>query len=135
MANSLYDHGRNEFALGNIDWVSDTIGCALVDTASYSVNLATDQDVADVGEANLIASGSLQSKTATGGVCDAANITFSSVAGDSVEAIIIYKDVGTAANNTLIAYIDTASAGLPVTPNGGDITISWSDTENRIFKL
>jgi hypothetical protein len=34
----------------------------------------------------------------------------------------------------LIAYIDTAT-GLPVTPNGGDITIAWDSGANRIFKL
>ncbi len=34
----------------------------------------------------------------------------------------------------LIAYIDTAT-GMPVTPNGGDITIAWDNGANKIFKL
>jgi hypothetical protein len=34
----------------------------------------------------------------------------------------------------LIAYIDTAT-GLPVTPGGGDIDITWDNGSNKIFKL
>jgi hypothetical protein len=34
----------------------------------------------------------------------------------------------------LIAYIDTAT-GLPVTPNGQNITVSFDNGSNRIFKL
>lgn len=37
-------------------------------------------------------------------------------------------------DSPLIAYIDTAT-GLPVTPNGGDITIAWDSGANKIFKL
>jgi hypothetical protein len=47
---------------------------------------------------------------------------------------VIYKDTGTAATSPLIAYIDTAT-GLPVTPNGGDITVTWDNGSNKIFKL
>jgi len=34
----------------------------------------------------------------------------------------------------LIAHFDTGT-NIPVTPNGGDITIQWSDAANKIFKL
>ncbi len=34
----------------------------------------------------------------------------------------------------LVAYIDSAT-GLPVIPNGGDITITWDSGANRIFAL
>jgi len=34
----------------------------------------------------------------------------------------------------LIAWIDTGT-NLPVTPNGGDITVQWDAGANRIFKL
>jgi hypothetical protein len=33
----------------------------------------------------------------------------------------------------LVAYLDTGVTGLPVTPNGGDITISWH--ASGIFQL
>ena len=54
--------------------------------------------------------------------------------GVSVEALVIYQDSGVSATSRLIAYIDTAT-GLPVTPNGGNITVTWDNGANRIFKL
>lgn len=69
------------------------------------------------------------------GTFDANDYTFKAVTGGTVHSIIIFKDTGTPANDTLIAYIDTAT-GLTggLTPNGGDITIAW-DAANGIFKL
>jgi len=67
-------------------------------------------------------------------VADAADVILSSVTGDTCEAIVIYKHTGTESTSRLIAYIDTAT-GLPVTPNGGDITIQWDSGANKIFKL
>ena len=48
-------------------------------------------------------------------------------------ALVIYKDG--APGTPLIAYLDTAASGLPVTPNSGDISITWSNGTNKIFKL
>jgi hypothetical protein len=48
---------------------------------------------------------------------------------------VLYKHTGSDATARLIAYIDTASSGLPVTPNGGDIVVQWDSGANRIFKL
>ena len=84
-----------------------------------------------VGSSVTIASG----KTVTDGVADGVDITFSSVAaGDAIQALVIFKDTGAEATSPLIAYIDTGT-GLPVTPNGGDITIQWDGGANKIFKL
>ena len=77
-------------------------------------------------------SGNLASKTNVLGVCDAADVTFSAVSGDVSEAVVVYRDSGVAGTSELIAYIDTAT-GLPVTPNGGDITITWN--ASGIFSL
>ena len=54
--------------------------------------------------------------------------------GDPSEALVIYKDTGTESTSPLIMYIDTAT-GLPVTPNGGDITVTWDNGTNKIFKV
>ena len=77
---------------------------------------------------------SMTTKTATAGVADADDVTFSAVSGDPSEALVIYKHNATESLATLIAYIDSAT-GLPVTPNGGDITVTWDSGANRIFKL
>lgn len=133
MANALYDLGRQGFLDGSIDWDTDNIKCVLVDTGTYTVNLATHQFHSDLS--GIVAtSANLASKTVTAGVADAADITFTAVSGSSVEAIVIYQDSGASSTSRLIAYIDTGT-GLPVTPNGGDITIQWAGTSNRIFKL
>ena len=135
MANALYDKGRQGFLEGDIDWTGDNIKLLLVDTADYTVDLATHDFLDDVPVAARVAtSGNLGSKTATDGVADAADVTLSSVSGDQSEAIVIFQDTGVESTSRLIAYIDTAT-NLPVTPNGGDITIQWDNGANRIFKL
>jgi len=135
MANALYDLGRQGFLDGSIDWDTDNIKVVLVDAADYTVNLATDNDLADIAVAARVAtSANLSSKTVTAGVADAADVTFTSVTGDPSEALVIYQDTGTESTSRLIAYIDTAT-GLPVTPNGGDITVTWDDGTDKIFKL
>ncbi len=135
MANSLYDEGREKFANGALSWGSDDIKVVLVDTGLYTVNLATDEFLSSVAVgARVATSSNLTTKTYAAGVCDADNVTFTAVTGNTCEAVVIYKDTGDAATSPLIAYIDSAT-NLPVTPNGGDITITWDNGANKIFKL
>lgn len=136
MANALYDFGRQAFLDGDIDWSSDDIRVILVDTVDYTVNLATHNALDDVPSgARVAVSSALTGKSSTAGVADAADVTFSAVTGDPSEALVIYKHTGTESTSLLIAYIDTAT-GLPVTPNGGNITVAWSETAGqKIFKL
>lgn len=44
---------------------------------------------------------------------------------------MIYADTGTESTSPLIAFIDTAT-GLPITPNGGDIIVTWDKKINEI---
>jgi hypothetical protein len=136
MASALYDKGREGFLDGSIDWDTDDIRAILVDTGAYTVNTATHDMLDDVAAgARISVSSALGSKTVTAGVADAADVTFTAVTGASVEAIVLYKHTGTESTSRLICYIDTASSGLPVSPNGGDITIQWDNGANKIFKL
>lgn len=135
MANALYDLGRESFLRGEISWNTDDIKCVLVDLADYTPDLATDQFLSDVPVAARVAtSPNFASKTTTDGVADAADATFTTVTGDQSEALVIYQDTGVEGTSRLIAFIDTAT-GLPVTPNGGDITVQWDNGSNKIFKL
>jgi len=135
VANALYDLGRQGFLDGSIDWDTDNIKAVLVDTGAYTVNLATHQFLSDVAAgARISISGNLASKTVAAGVADAADVVFTAVTGATVEAIVIYKDTGTVGTSRLIAFIDTAT-GLPLTPNGGDVTVAWDNGANKIFKL
>jgi hypothetical protein len=135
MANALYDYGRQRFLEGSFNWLTDTVKAILVDAGSYTVNLSTHQYLSDVSSgARVTTPVTLTSKTTTSGAADAADVTFSAVSGPSIEAIILYKDTGVEATSPLIAYIDTAT-GLPITPNGGDIIVTWDNGPNKIFKL
>lgn len=135
MANALYDKGRQRFLEGQFNWLTDTIKCLMVDSAAYTVNLAVHEFLSDIGSsARITTPVTLTAKTSTGGAADAADVTFTSVSGPSIEAIILYRDSGTEATSPLIAYIDTAT-GLPITPNGGDIIVTWDNGTNKIFKL
>ena len=135
MANALFDKARQRFLEGQLTWTTDTIKAVLVDTGTYTPNLSAHEYLSDVsGGARISVSGAFSGKSATGGAADANDVTFTSVSGASVEAIIIYKDTGVDASSPLIAYIDTAT-GLPITPNGGDIIVVWDSGANKIFKL
>lgn len=134
MANVLYTLGRQKFLDGSVAWSSDNIKLCLV-TSSYTPAPTTDQWLSDIpGGAIVFTSSNFASKTSTGGIANAANITLSSVSGSACAYIVIYKDTGVAGTSALLVLIDTAT-GLPVTPNGGNITISWDTGANKIFAL
>ena len=124
MANTLYDSARQGFLEAQINWLTDTMKVLLVDAGAYTPNVSTHQFLADIPISSRIAGPvTLTAKTTTGGAADAADVTFTSVSGASIEMIVIYKDTGTEATSPLIAMIDTAT-GLPITPNGGDKRIN-----------
>lgn len=135
MANTLYDYARQRFLEAQINWMTDTIKVLLVDTGAYTPQTSVHQYLADIPVSSRIAGPvTLTSKSTTGGAADAADCTFSAVSGASIEAIVLYSDTGTEATSPLIAYIDTAT-GLPITPNGGDIIVTWDNGTNKIFKV
>jgi hypothetical protein len=135
MASALYAKAKKAFLDKDIDMLVDNIKVVLVDSADYTLDLATHQYLSDIAAGGRVGtSGNLANKSTTGGVFDADDITITGVTGDQFEYIILYMDTGTAATSPLIACIDTAT-GLPCTPNGGDITITWDSGANKIFAL
>ena len=135
MANTLYDAARQRFLEAQINWMTDTVKVLLVDTGAYTPQTAVHQYLSDIsGSARIAGPVTLTSKTTTGGAADAADVTFTSVTGPSIEAIVIYIDTGTESTSPLVAFIDTAT-GLPITPNGGDIIVTWDNGINKIFRL
>jgi hypothetical protein len=131
MANTLYDKGREAFLAGDADWDANTIKVSLL-SSSYTFSQTHDffNDLTGV----VATSSALGSKTVTDGVADAADITFSAVSGSQVTQFVIWADSGVSSTSRLLVYFDSAT-NLPVTPNGGDITIQWSNGSDKIFKL
>jgi hypothetical protein len=200
----------NTFQLTDPVSGSNAVGSAAYTSGGYAVCLgpsASGDNLDDFDAAVVGTAQTLTSPTVTAGVADAADVTFSSVSGATVEAILIYKDTGTASTSRVAALIDgrhivtcaataasssttiaverlaagipngtvltfsngasatltalanagdrtvtvsstaasiaagsradapATSSGLPVTPNGGSITITWDNGANRIFKL
>ena len=138
MANAIYDLFKQELMKGTannlLNSAEGTTGvyAALVDTGTYTFSQAhqfysslsgvvgTDQEIT--------------AKTQTAGTFDGSDVTFPSVTGATAEAIVLYrKNAGANTTWPLIAYIDTGVTGLPVTPNGGNITITWN--ASGIIKL
>ncbi len=138
MANALYPNWLAGILQGSTGYDLDGSGttgvyCALVDTGTYTYSSAHDfyNDLSGiVGTDQEIGA----TKTYTGGVFDGANVTYTAVSGATVEALVLYvKNAGANTTWPLVAYIDTGVTGLPVTPNGGDITVSWN--ASGIFSL
>lgn len=136
MATAMYGKGREGFLGGLVAWDSDDIRAIFCDSADYTVDIDVHDFLDDVAAAGRVAvsAASLANKTKTLGVADADDHTINSVSGDQFEAIILYKHTGADATARLIAYIDNYT-GLPCTPNGGNITVSWPNDGNKIFKL
>lgn len=133
MANAIYPKYKEALldAFTDIDLQNLTAKVALIDTGTYTYSDTHDffNDVTGV----VGTPQTLTTKSVTNGVFDAADVTFTSVTGNSVEALLIYIDTGVSSTSRLVAYIDTDVTGLPVTPNGGDITITWN--ASGIFAL
>lgn len=101
---------------------------ALIDTGAYTYSAAHDfyNDLTGIiGTDQRITSPTVG--TVSEGTFDGADVTFTAVSGATVEAIVIYRH-NSGLNSTwrLVLYEDTGITGMPVTPNGGDISILWN---------
>jgi hypothetical protein len=105
--------------------LAGTLKAVLIDTADYTYSAAHDF-YDDVSAGAVGTPQTIGSKTYTNGLLDGADVTYTAVTGDPCEAVIIFLDTGTPSTSRLVAYLDTGVTGLPVTPNGGDITITWN---------
>lgn len=205
----IANQAANTFELTRPDG-TNAVGSAAYTSGGYAVNYgpSTSGDNWDDFVAGIIgAKVNLTSATVTAGVADAADTTFTSVSGASVEAVAIFRDTGTNStsrmvalqtgkfivtcntqaaasattipveplpyaipNATVLTFSNGATAtmsalanagdraitvsalaaivtaasralapitsfGLPVTPNGGNIVVTYDNGANRIFKL
>ncbi|MFE3202219.1 hypothetical protein [Embleya sp. NPDC059237] len=134
MANVVYPLAKQAFLSAGLDLTSVTLKAVLVDTGAYTYS-ASHANLSDIpAPARIATSGALASKTVANGVFDAADVSIPNVVGATVEAIVIYKDTGTASTSSLVAYIDTGS-GLPYTPNSAQVDIAWDNSASKIFAL
>ena len=122
------------FAAGNhgvVDYDTDTLQVALIDTGTNDPDYTVDQDWTDVVSGLIGALTSLASLTEVGSApnvdLDAADTTISSVSGASAEELVLIMWSGANGTSPLLSQLDSGDVtNLPVTPNGGDITVVWN---------
>lgn len=137
MASAIYPKAKQSFLSQSpsIDMDTDTIKVALINVATDYTYSSSHQYMSSVTTYSGTTDQTLGSVSITSGVFDAADSTFTSVAisgSKTVAALVIYKDTGSAATSPVIAYIDGFTA---VTPNGGNITVTWDNGSAKIFAL
>lgn len=136
MANAIYDKYKEALLSGSSDSALSTSNVVVsLLNSDVEVYTSTDQFYSDVTTANgVIATVALQDITVSDGVFDANNVTFESVSEQTeCEALLFWIDTGNTATSRLIAYMDTNIDGLPITPDGSNVDITWSS--DGIFKL
>lgn len=132
MANAIYPKFKEALLKGDVDLDTADVRAILIDATDYTYSSAHDflDDVA--AGARVATTATLTGVSTTDGTLDFGNSTFASATGDESEALIFYiHDGGADSARRLICYIDTGVTGLPVTPNGADITL----TINNVFTL
>jgi hypothetical protein len=138
MANAIYPLFKQSLLAGDANadldnnTTTDGVYVALIDTGVYTYS-AAHQFYSSLS--GIIGTPQrITSPTVVNGVLDGTDVTYTAVTGNSAEALVIYRQ-NSGANTTwrLVAYIDTSVTNLPVTPNGGDITITWN--ASGIFAL
>lgn len=132
MANALFASYRTLVLSAPPNLSSTTIKAMFVDHLDDTPVAATDNfidDILSAARVPAIAScPALASKTlgvVAAGVFDAADTVFTALSGDQSESLILFEDSGTESTSDLIAFWDTAT-GLPLTPNGADVTVVWN---------
>ena len=128
---NLYNAFKNAALTGSIDLISDSLSVALVNTGYVASNAHAWSSISP--SLNSAAPVTLTGKSvAADGSFSGAPVTFTTVAasGTTIAGAVIYK-VGSP--NVPIYFVNVGS-GLPITPNGGDITVNWG-AGGKLFTL
>jgi hypothetical protein len=109
-----------------IDFDTDNIDASLLDETDSGTITSAFVDYDEVDTATVVATADVAVTSITGGVVTLTGaVTFTSVTGDAADFLSVWKNSGTPATSPLAITWDSATTGLPVTPNGGDITATW----------
>lgn len=134
MATVIHDDFRDA-QLGNpthsvVDFDTDTIASSLLDATDSGSVIASMIDYDEVDAPVVVHAEEPHASKTVGvvatGVYDAADLTMSAVTGDAADFLTVHKDTGVASTSPLCITYDSATTGLPVTPNGGDITVTFN---------
>lgn len=142
MTSAVYPKALEGFIKGAIDLDTAVIKAALVRSYTYSASHEFMSDVTGGGGGTVNASSAaLGTITVASGVFDAADTTITTTASATNHILIVYQssavtggaDVA-AGSQRLVAFIDTGT-GLPIQPGTGDVSVTFDNGTNKIFKL
>lgn len=142
MANFLTDAYRNSVIgktsdySARVDLDTDTLKAIFIDEGT-DTGTAADIFMSGLTSgsrnptfANAPTLGGVTLGTVAAGVFDANDLTFtgSSVLTGSttVEALAVFKFVSVDTDSPFLGYWNSGVTGLPLTPNGGDVTVAWN---------
>lgn len=116
------------------DFNTDNIDAALLDQTDSGTITASIEDYDEVDTATVVSTADVSVTSISGGIVTlTGSVTFSTVTGDAADYLTIFKNSGTPSTSPLVVTYDSASTGLPVTPNGGNIIATWGS--NRLVTL
>lgn len=144
MSSRLFDPGREGFLDGSVNCNVPTVKAALVRGYTFNAAHRFVSQITGAGGSIVATSAALAGKSFTNGVFRANDTVWPAVAaGAAIPGCLLFMssavgggaDVAATAQR-VIAWIDSA-VGLPIPPNGQDITVDFGDADdpNGIFKL
>lgn len=136
MANAIYQLWKAQILQGTASALLNGTGatgvyCSLLNTTSYVFSQAHEFYSSWIGSPDAVigTDQEITSKSYTNGIFAGSNLTYTSVTGTAVGALGLYvKNAGANTTWRVVLYEDTGVTGLPVTPNGGNITVTWALT-------
>jgi hypothetical protein len=138
MPNAVYPKFKESCLSGAGNLAAGDVRAILIDTAIYSYNAAHEFLSSVPAGARVAVSGSLTGKTVTNGVFDANDVTIASVAGATVEALLLYLHTGADATAKLVSFHDHEPDGTTViayAPDGNNVLVAFPNDAGRIFAL
>lgn len=105
MESQLYPHARELFATGQLNWLSGTYRALLL-PISYAPDF-TDENLSDISAGVRVAiSEEIADRTADDGICSGTHARFPLLFEQRlISQAVIFKDSGSEATSTLVAYI------------------------------
>lgn len=140
MANLLPNTAREGFLVASQGWKAGSVPGTWVPYIVGSMG-NTPADLvflSDITSAVWRARGTyLTGKTTASGIADADDTTLVGVgsAGSATAVYVILVNETGASQTSLVGPVIDVATGLPFLPNGGDVSISFDNGANKIFKL
>ncbi len=127
----------NTFELTNFDTGANVAGNGAYTSGGFAINMSINEFLSDIpGGARISTSGAIATGTRAiaNGAFQCEDVVHASVTGSQVDAVLYYKDTGSAATSRLIFLADDYT-NLPYTPNGSQVTVDTDQTgTNKLFR-